>query len=100
MFPVVKKSFLNRLAKPEGTSSVAMHLKLGTIITPFPQARGYEKRYFGEAGKQKLSKVKLRRDPVTSRKVFERTWEVILDTTGQYSYNIRANPEYGAHLKQ
>ena len=61
---------------------------------------GYEKRYFGEAGKQKLSKVKLRRDPVTSRKVFERTWEVILDTTGQYSYNIRANPEYGAHLKQ
>ena len=61
---------------------------------------GYEKRYFGEAGKQKLSKVKLRRDPVTSRKVFERTWEVIRDTTGQYSYNIRANPEYGAHLKQ
>ena len=58
-----------------------------------------EKRYFGPEGKQKLSKVKLRRDPKTKKKVFERTWEVIKDTTGQYSYNIRANPEYGAHLK-
>eukprot|EP00943_MAST-04B_sp_MAST-4B-sp1_P009003 g9003.t1 len=60
---------------------------------------GYEKRYFGEEGRQKLSKVKLRRDPKTNKKMFERTWEVIKDTTGQYSYNIRANPVYGAHLK-
>ena len=68
-------------------------------LTELETRIGYEKRYFGPEGKQKLSKVKLRRDPKTKKKVFERTWEVIKDTTGQYSYNIRANPEYGAHLK-
>ena len=60
---------------------------------------GYEEGTLEKKENKNYQRVKLKRDPLTSRKVFERTWEVIRDTTGQYSYNIRANPEYGAHLK-
>ena len=63
-------------------------------LTSLERAIGFELRYINGV----LSKVKTETNQRDGSKTFLRTWEVIRNSTGAYSYDIKSNPTYGAHL--
>jgi hypothetical protein len=65
-------------------------------ITDLDRAVGFEMRFIDG----KMTKVRTEKNPLNGKKTLLRTWEVIRNSTGAYSYDIRHNPTYGAHVEK